>query len=415
MRFNDAFKSAMKSVRHSRMRSFLTILGIVIGIASVIILMSIGQSAQDFILNQVKGIGSNLVFVLPGATTGSRFQAPASAQGIIIKTLTSADVDALKREPTIDAVAPVVTGQGTIVYGNNNTTITYEGTSADFFPMRNFGVSEGRTFTEADDNASNRVVVLGSDIAKTLFGNLDPLGKFVRLENVPLQVIGVLESKGVGPGGVNQDDLAIVPVSVAQNQLLGINYYNALYVQANSSYNIDFVQSRMTSVLRQSHHITDPKKDDFTIRTQEDALSLLGNITSVLTIFLTAIASISLIVGGIGIMNIMLVSVVERTREIGLRKAVGATTNDVLRQFLIEATLLTFLGGVIGIALGGLVTFGAYIIVAKVLNTSGWTFALPLKAVLLGAGVSVATGLVFGYYPAKQAAKKSPIEALHYE
>ncbi len=396
------------------MRSFLTILGIVIGVASVIILMSVGQSAQDYILNQVKGVGSNLVFVIPGGTSGSKFAAPASSRGVIIKTLTSLDVDALKREPTIAAVSPLVNGQATIAYGNNNNSIPYQGVAADFFPMRGFGVSSGRIFTSSDVGSSNRIVLIGQTVAKTLFGDVTPLGKFVRLGNIPFQVVGVLENKGVGPGGIDQNNMAIVPITVAQNQLLGITYYNYLLVEANDAYNIDFVTSRVKTVLRQNHHITDPAKDDFTVETQADILSILGNITSVMTIFLTAIASISLLVGGIGIMNIMLVSVIERTREIGLRKAVGATTADILKQFLTEATLLTLMGGVIGIGLGALVTFGAYLIIAKGLAVD-WTFVLPLDAVLLGAGVSILTGIVFGFYPARQAAKKSPIEALHYE
>ena len=414
MRFNDAFKTALRNVEHSKMRSFLTILGIVIGVASVIILMSVGQSAQDYILNQVKGVGSNLIFIIPGGTGGSKFSAPASERGIVIKTLVAGDVTALEREPTITAVAPIVNGQATVAYGNNDTSVPYEGVTSEFFPMRNFGVSSGRMFNQSDIDSSNRVVILGSTVAKTLFGGVTPVGKFVRVQNIPLQVVGVLTDEGVGPGGIDQNNMVLVPVTVAQNQLLGINYYNYILVQANSSYDISFVTSRVKTVLRQTHHITDPVKDDFTVETQADILSILGNITSVMTIFLTAIASISLIVGGIGIMNIMLVSVVERTREIGLRKAVGATTADILRQFLIEATLLTLLGGIVGIILGGLVTFGAYLVIARLLNVA-WTFALPPGAVMLGAGVSILVGLVFGFYPARQAAKKSPIEALHYE
>jgi putative ABC transport system permease protein len=414
MLFRDIFHTGLRSIRHARMRSFLTILGIVIGISSVIVLMSVGTSAQALIVNEVNSIGSNLIFIIPGATLSSRASAPASAFGVVTKTLVQADVNTLEREPSIQAVAPAVYGQGTIAYGNNNAIISYQGVTANFFQMRNFKVASGRPFNIADVQGGNRVVVLGEKIAQTLFGNFTPIGKYVRLANTPLQVVGVLGPQGVGPGGVDQDNIALVPLTVAQNQLIGINYFNFVTVQANPAYNMDFVKSRVVSDLRQDHSIIDPTKDDFTVETQQDALAILGNITSIMTVFLAAIASISLVVGGIGIMNIMLVSVVERTREIGLRKAVGATNKDILRQFLLESILLTFVGGLIGIALGAFIDFLAYIVLRTVLAT-GWVFALPLSSVLLGAGVSMAIGIVFGFYPARQAARKSPIEALHYE
>lgn len=414
MLIRDIFHTGLRSIRHARMRSFLTILGIVIGISSVIVLMSVGTSAQALIVDQVQSIGSDLIFIMPGATLSSRFSAPASAFGVVTKTLVQADVNALEREPSIAAVVPAVYGQGTIAYGNNNAIISYQGVTANFFPVRNFKVASGRPFNTADVQGGNRVVVLGQNIAKTLFGNFDPIGKYIRLANTPLQVIGVLGKQGTGPGGVNQDDIALVPITVAQNQLIGINYFNFVTVQANPQYNMDFVKSRIVSDLRQDHGITDPAKDDFTVQTQQDALAILGSITSVMTVFLAAIASISLIVGGIGIMNIMLVSVVERTREIGLRKAVGATNRDILRQFLIESALLTLVGGIIGIAIGALIDVLAYLVLSAVLET-GWVFALPASAIILGAGVSTAIGIIFGFYPARQAARKSPIEALHYE
>ncbi len=414
MLFRDILHTGLRSIRHARMRSFLTILGIVIGIASVIVLMSVGTSAQALIVNQVQSIGSDLIFVIPGKTLSSRFSAPASAFGVVTKTLVQADVDALEREPSISAVAPSVYGQGTIVYGNNDAVISYQGVTANFFQIRNFKVAFGRPFNVADVQGNNRVVVLGDKIAKTLFGNFTPIGKYVRLANTSLQVIGVLSHQGVGPGGVDQNNIALVPLTVAQNQLIGINYFNFVTVQANPAYSIDFVKARVISALRQSHGITDPNKDDFTVETQADALAVLGNITSIMTVFLAAIASISLVVGGIGIMNIMLVSVVERTREIGLRKAVGATDKEILQQFLLESILLTLVGGIIGIAVGGFIDFITYLILRTVLAT-GWIFALPLSSILLGAGVSMAIGIVFGFYPARQAARKSPIEALHYE
>jgi putative ABC transport system permease protein len=415
MRIKDSFHSAIDSLQHGKMRSALTMLGIVIGIASVIILMSIGQSAQDYILGQVQGIGSNLIFIIPGGTNNGRFQSPAASQGIVITSLVQNDVDALSREPSIDAVVPLVSGQADAVYGDNDLTVTYQGTTANFFPVRNFTIANGYPFTAADVTAFNHVAVIGSDLATTLFGkNMNPVGKDIRLKNTSFRVIGVLPAKGTGVGGVNQDDLVIVPITVAQSQMLGITYFNYVFASANSSYDISFVKSRIESVLEHNHGITTSSKDDFTIETQQDILSLLGSITSVLTLFLAAIASISLVVGGIGIMNIMLVSVVERTREIGLRKAVGATDRDILQQFLIESVMLTFLGGIIGIAVGAAVTALAWLVLSHVV-AGGWTFEFPLSAVLIAVLVSTACGVAFGLYPARQAAKKSPIEALRYE
>ncbi|MBI4134893.1 MAG: ABC transporter permease [Candidatus Sungbacteria bacterium] len=414
MKFADALRTAGKGLSQNKTRSSLTMLGIVIGIASVILLTSIGKSAERLILDQVQSIGSNLVFIIPGATKGSRYASPPSVQGVVIKTLTKRDTEALSREPAILSVAPEVRGQARAVSHLNDATITYSGVSAEFFSIRNFDVSQGASFTASDTASFNRVAVLGSEIAKILFGAADPVGKTVRIKDITFRVLGVLEPKGLGPFGVDQDNIVLVPVTVAQSQMLGIDYYNVITVEAKSDYDVEFVKSRVISVLRQTHHITDPDKDDFTIRTQEDALVLLGNITSILTIFLTSIASISLVVGGIGIMNIMLVSVVERTREIGLRKAVGASNSDILLQFLLEALLLTAIGGLVGIFLGGGVTFILSLILKRVLPT-GWVFALPVEALFLAVGVALLTGLVFGIYPARKAAGANPIDSLRYE
>lgn len=400
---------------HGKMRSILTMLGIVIGIASVIILMSIGQSAQSLILGQVEGIGSNLVIIIPGAPSNGKFSPPASAQGIVITTLQQRDIDSLQREPSVSAVAGEVRGQADVVYGNNNVTVSYEGVTHDFFTVRNLEIGRGQAISIGDIDASSHVAVIGPDLAEKLFGTTaDPINKTVRLKDVSFRVVGVLKKGGNGPFGVDQGNLVIIPIGVAQKQLLGINYFNDIMVQGNAEYEINFVKSRITFALRQDHGITDPNKDDFNIQTQEDLLALLGNITSIMTLFLAAIASISLIVGGIGIMNIMLVAVTERTREIGLRKAVGATNNDILQQFLIESVLLTFAGGVVGITVGAGVVGLVYVALSN-LTTIGWVFAFPISAVVLGLVVSGAAGIAFGIYPALQAARKNPIDALRYE
>jgi putative ABC transport system permease protein len=416
MLFKDAFKTATRSLMHGKMRSILTMLGIVIGISSVIILMSIGQSAQNLILGQVQSVGSNLIIITPGAPSGSGFSPPASVQGIIITSLQQRDVDALQREPSIRAAAPLVSGQAEAVYGNNNKTVSYQGVTADMFPVRNLTVGEGLIFTKGDVDSANHVAVIGPDLATKLFGTyIDPINKTIRLKNISFRVVGVLSKGGTGLGGADQGNLVIIPISVAQKQLLGISYFNTIIAEADPSYDINFAKSRITFALRQNHGITDPTKDDFNIMTQADLLSIIGSITSILTLFLAAIASISLIVGGIGIMNIMLVSVTERTREIGLRKAVGATDNDILQQFLIESVLLTFVGGVIGIAFGGLIVGIVYFGINAFNPTLGWVFAFPLSSVILGLMVSGIAGIAFGIYPARQAARKNPIDALRYE
>ena len=414
MRVNDSIKTAVLGLRHAKTRSSLTMLGIVIGISSVILLMSIGTSAQRMIIDQVEGIGSNLVFVIPGGTPkNSKSSPPASILGIVIKTLNEKDLEDFRREPSINNVAADNHGQARVVYGSNDVSATYSGVTGDYFNIINLKVGKGNPITRNDDKALNKVTVLGPEIAKTLFGSVDPIGKSIRMKGLSFRVTGVLDEKGLGVFGADLDNMVFIPMSVSQKQLLGTNYYRSMTVEAKSEYTIEFVKSRMTSILRQNHNITDPDKDDFTIRTQEDVLSLLGNITSILKIFLTSIAAISLVVGGIGIMNIMLVSVIERTREIGLRKALGATNNDILQQFLTEAIIITSIGGIIGILFGALLTVIAYFGISYAVD--GWVFALPFSAIALGFLVASGTGLIFGIYPARQAAKKNPIEALRYE
>jgi len=415
MRISDLVKSSQATLRHGKMRSLLTMLGIVIGISSVIILMSIGQSAQDYILGQVQGLGSNLVIVIPGGTNNGKFSSPAASQGIIVKSLVQQDVDALSRDPAIAAVTEEARGQATASFSDNSESVTFDSVPANFFTVRNFVVANGYPFTDNDVQSLNHVAVIGSSLAATLFGSgSDPVGQYIELKSIQFRVVGVLEAKGTGAFGIDQDNLVMVPITVGQKQMLGINYFSDIMVQANDAYTVSFAQSRVETILEQDHAITDPNKDDFTIETQQDVLSLLGNITSILTMFLAAIASISLVVGGIGIMNIMLVSVIERTKEIGLRKSVGATNNDILQQFLVESVMLTFIGGVIGIAVGGVVVTLAWFVITRFAGIA-WTFAFPLSAVIIAVLVSSVTGIAFGIYPASQAARKSPIEALRYE
>ena len=411
MLLRDALKTATRSLAHSKMRSILTMLGIITGIASVIIIMSLGDSAKQYIVGQIQSMAPNMINVQPGAPVMGG--APSSVMGLVVKTLTRRDVEALEREPSITNVSPNVTGSSRIVSGNKSKSTLWIATTANIFRMTNLNFSSGYGFTSADETAYKHVVVLGSKLAEDLFGyNIEPVGKTVRFEDITFRVIGVLEPKGSGM--FSMDGYALIPISVGQKQIRGIDYYQELNIQIDPTYDTAFVKTRIISILRTSHQITDPTKDDFMVTSMDETLNTLGNIMSILTIFLAAIASISLIVGGIGIMNIMLVSVTERTREIGLRKAVGATDNDILQQFLIESVLLTFAGGVIGIALGagvvGLVSF-----VLSNFFSIGWVFAFPISAVILGLAVSGISGIAFGIYPARQAARKNPIDALRYE
>ena len=415
MRVSDLIKSSQATLKHGKMRSLLTMLGIVIGISSVIILMSIGASAQQYILGQVQGLGSNLIIVIPGGSGNGRFSSPASAQGIVVTSLVKQDVSNLEQDPSVAAVTEENRGQANASFEDNSEVVTFDGVPANFFTVRNFNVAEGYAFTDSDVQAYNHVAVIGPTLAATLFGaGSDPIGQYIQVKNVQFRIIGVLTSTGTGAFGVDQDNIVMVPISVAQTQMLGVNYFNDIMVQANANYNITFAQQRVETILEQDHNITDPNKDDFTIETQQSVLSLLGNITNILTLFLAAIASISLVVGGIGIMNIMLVSVIERTKEIGLRKSVGATNKDILQQFLVESVMLTFIGGVIGIAVGAFVVGLAWLVITKGFGVV-WAFEFPLSAILLAVAVSSVTGIAFGIYPARQAAKKSPIEALRYE
>ena len=415
MLFTDAFTTSTRSLTHGKMRSILTMLGIVIGIASVIVLMSLGQSAQNMILGQVQGIGSNLIIITPGTPSNGRFAAPASAQGIVITSLQQRDADALSREPSIQAVAPVISGQADAVSGNNNVTVTYQGVTANMFSVRNLAVDPGLPFTQTDVDSADHVAIIGPELAATLFGKYtNPLNKTMRLKNVSFRIVGILGKGGTGAFGIDMGNVVIIPITVAQKEMLGISYFRTIIAQADPSYDIDFVKSRITFTLRQDHGITDPNKDDFIIQTQADILSILGSITSILTLFLAAIASISLVVGGIGIMNIMLVAVTERTREIGLRKAVGATNRDILQQVLIESVLLTVVGGAVGIAIGAAIVGILYLILTNFFSI-GWVFAFPLSAVFLSLIVSGISGIIFGIYPALQAARKNPIDALRYE
>jgi putative ABC transport system permease protein len=410
--FFQTIKIAVRALLLNKTRSLLTMLGIIIGITAVIVVISAGAGAQELIVNQVKGIGSNLLFVTPGGSgKKSALSAPASSQGIVVTSLTSQDARSLENPllaPDIQYVSPQVRGQYQISYGQTSELTPVLGDDQNYGTIADLPLASGAWFSSADVNGLSQVAVIGSQLATDLFGEQDPIGKLIQIHKVNFSVVGVLAPKGVGTFGVNQDEEAIVPVSTEQQLLLGINYYNLIDVQVTDTAHIPQATAEIEQVLEKNHKISDPNKDDFTITNPANAVALLGTITGVLTTFLAAIAGISLLVGGIGIMNIMLVSVTERTREIGLRKAIGAKRSDILLQFLVEAIFLTVAGGAIGIFLGWL----GSIVLARV---GGWTAVVSLSSIGLAFGVSALFGLVFGIYPANKASKLSPIEALRYE
>jgi putative ABC transport system permease protein len=410
MTFQQYLQTSLSALRRNKSRSFLTILGIVIGILSIILVMSLGQGAQNLIISQFSGFGTKSVTVVPGR----QFEGP-SAQGL--DSLKERDLDSLRNKnyvPHANLVVPMVFGNEVASFESETIKASVYGSSADLPKVFEMIPDEGSVFTEEDVKGSASVVVIGSKISEKLFPNGDGLGKRIKVKDRSYKIIGILPSKGSG-SLINFDDGIVMPYTTAQNYVSGTKHFDRLLVDVDEEENMDVTVEDVTNIIRDNHNITDPDKDDFQIVNQADLLETFGLITSALTYFLAAVAAISLLVGGIGIMNIMLVSVTERTREIGLRKAVGATTNNVLIQFLVESVVLTLIGGIVGIILGALISFIVYLIINAVLPDLGWQFIFPVGGALLGIGVSTAIGLIFGVYPAKKAAKKSPIEALRYE
>jgi putative ABC transport system permease protein len=409
MNFLQAFIEALQSLSANKMRSGLTILGIVIGVAAVIAMISIGRGAQNTITGSIQGIGTNLLFVFRGGSSNDvRNPQP----------LTLGDADAMAdplQAPSVAGVAPELTGQVTVSFGGQSTDTSIEGVTPEYARVRNTSVTEGQFITEEQILGRASVVLLGQDVADKLFGRKEGLvGETVRIEGQPFRVSGVLVSKG-GSGFSNEDNRVIVPLSTAQTRLLirsPRDRVDMIMVEATSANTVAEAQAEISQILR-TRHRTAIGADDFTILTQQDFLTTASTITNVLTIFLGGIAAISLLVGGIGIMNIMLVSVTERTHEIGLRKALGARRIDILVQFLTESAVLSLLGGIIGIALGYLISYGVGRIAAA--NNTPITPAISIDTILIATLFSTAVGLFFGLYPANRAAGLQPVEALRYE
>jgi putative ABC transport system permease protein len=401
---------AFRALAMNKVRSALTMLGIVIGVASVIATVAVGSGATQRIQEQIKSIGSNLIIVLPGSTTSSGMRMGSGS----VVTLSEADArELMGQSPDIALAAPVVRGGAQVVYGNSNWATIIFGVTPDYLRIRDISVARGEEFGQSDVDGANKVALLGKTVADNLFGGIDPVGETIRIKNVPFTVAGVLTAKGQSSTGQDQDDLILLPISSAKRRVLGFNPANAdavnmIMMQARSDAQIQGAQEEAAALLRQRHHLQPAELDDFTIRNLQEIFAAQEASSRIMALMLAAVASVSLVVGGIGIMNIMLISVRERTREIGLRQAVGAKTKDILTQFLVEATALSIAGGIIGIALG----IAASVLISRLAN---WNTVVGPGAVLLAVFFSALVGISFGYYPARKAAYLDPIEALRYE
>ncbi|HMK61660.1 MAG TPA: ABC transporter permease [Dissulfurispiraceae bacterium] len=404
----STMRIAIKSLTVNKMRSALTMLGIIIGVGAVITMLAVGAGARQRISEQISSIGSNLLIILPGSTTSGGVRMGAGTQS----TLSLLDVDSILKEClSVAYAAPVHNGVAQIVYGSLNWSTAIVGTTPAMLEVRDWPVSAGRPFTDDDVKSATKTALLGQTVVSNLFGSDDPIGKIIRIKNIPFSVVGVLDTKGQSPQGQDQDDTIYIPVTTAQKKLFGASFpgmVRTIMVKAKSPEVISDAEKQIIQLLRQRHHIAAKQDDDFTVRNLTQIMQTAEQSTKVMTILLGAIASISLIVGGIGIMNIMLVSVTERTREIGIRMAVGAKTWDIRLQFLVEALTLSLIGGIIGIITG---VSGALILSA----IAGWPTTVSALSILMAFSFSGFVGIFFGFYPAYKASLLDPIDALRYE
>jgi putative ABC transport system permease protein len=407
MNFLAILKVAMRALGRNKMRSALTMLGIIIGVGAVIAMVSIGQGAQSMVQNQINSMGSNMLYVQPG----NMLQGGASMGLGAASTLTDEDVNAIQKEvPTVAHVSPVVRSSGQLVFGNQNWFVQIQGANEQFPEIRSWQVDQGEFFNEADVLSAARVIVLGKTVADKLFPGMDPIGQTLRVRNLPFRVAGVLSPKGQSMVGQDQDDTAIIPYTTVQRKLAGrtIPAISQAMVTGVSETGAKLAEKQIADLLRQRHKIAAGEADDFMVRNMADVAATSAQLTTIMTLLLGSIAAISLIVGGIGIMNIMLVSVTERTREIGIRMAVGARPNYIRLQFLTESLMLSLMGGLIGIMIGGSISLG-------ISGVLGWPTLVSGLSVFVSFAFATAIGIFFGYYPAHKAAALDPIDALRYE
>jgi putative ABC transport system permease protein len=410
MKLLVAIGVALHALRLNKLRSALTMLGIIIGVGSVVTMTAVGAGAEATIAEQIASLGSNLMIAVSGAITSGGVRLGFGSQ----MTLSEEDAAAIGREvPDVLVSVPGVRGTAQVIYGNINWSTVVVGSPPDFSIARDWNVEQGRLFTSAENDSAGKVALLGQTVAATLFGNADPVGQMIRVKNVPFLVIGVMARKGQSMQGTDQDDVVILPLPTARNRVLGASQANrhavsAIMIKMRDGADTSAAALQVHDLLRQRHHLQPQEDDDFWVRNLSDVVAAQQAASHVLTLLLASVASVSLVVGGIGIMNIMLVSVTERTREIGLRMAVGARGRDILDQFLVEAVTLSTLGGVAGIALGIAASYG-------IGYWAAWRIAVRPDAVLLAVSFAGAVGVFFGFYPARKASHLQPIEALRYE
>jgi len=410
MKLGALLRIALRSLATNKLRSALTMLGIIIGVAAVIVMIAVGQGAQARVAEQIRALGSNLLLILSGARTqgGVRLSVGSTY------TITEDDAYAINREIPEAVAAPALRGGAQVIWGNSNWATQIYGTTPEYLEVREWPLADGRAFEPAEMSGAGKVCIVGQTVVKQLFGGADPLGQVIRIKRVPFTVVGVLSTKGQSMMGTDQDDIIIVPIGTARNRVLGRaniaaqRSVSVIWVKAAEGYDTKRVEDEVRALLRQRHRLQQGADDDFSLRNLADIMAAQEASSRVLALLLAAVASVSLVVGGIGIMNIMLVSVTERTREIGLRMAVGARTRDILGQFLVEAVTLSLIGGLVGVLLG----VGASVGIA---NVAGWNIVLSGRSILLAVAFAVVTGVFFGFYPARKAARLNPVEALRYE
>ncbi|MDF9831315.1 ABC transporter permease [Parabacteroides sp. PF5-6] len=406
MNGTNLIKIALKAISNNKMRGFLTMLGIIIGVASVITMLAIGQGSKKSIQSQISEMGSNMIMIQPGGDMRGGVRQSASS----METLKLADYNSIRNETRyLASISPTVNSSGQVIYGANNRPTTVYGVNEEYLDIRRYSVADGSMFSEQDINSAAKVCVVGKTVVDELFTNgEDPVGKVIRFNKIPFRIIGVLTSKGYNSMGMDQDDLILAPYTTIQKRVLAITHLQGLNASAIKEEYTDQAIDEITEILRRNHKLRETDEDDFTIRSMEELSKMMTTTTDLMTVLLAAVAGISLLVGGIGIMNIMYVSVTERTREIGLRMSIGAKGRDILAQFLIESILISVTGGLIGVIFGVGAAFLVNVVVNFPISIQAWT-------IFLSFAVCTFTGVFFGWYPAQKAAQLDPIEAIRYE